>query len=305
MQKNIVIQGATQMPEAEIEINIHLVKKLIAEQHPDYLKYKLEFLDEGWDNVMFRLGKEYMVRVPRREVANRLLTNEQKWLPFFSKKLPIPVPAPVRIGVPNTDYPWHWSIIPWFDGYSSDTAPPNEKQVLVLVEFFKKLHVPAPAEAPTNDYRGLPLKTKRPNMLARFKKLKTKTDLISCKIENIWQEALNASLNKNKVWLHGDMHPRNIIVKNGEIKAVVDWGDMTVGDPATDLSSLWMLFEDKIAFNAAKIYGASEALIKRAKGWAVFFGAILLDTGLVNSPRHAKIGKTILEKLNKNCENLM
>ena len=287
------------MPAVEIEINKQLVKRLIAEQHPSFSKYKLEFLDEGWDNVMFRLGEKFMVRIPRRKIANQLLINEQKWLPLFSKKLPIPIPAPVCIGVPNAHYPWHWSIIPWFEGHSSDIDLPHNSQANLLIDFLKKLHVSAPPEAPTNEYRGLPLKAKQPNMSVRFEKLKNKSELISDKIKIIWQEALNVDLNKNKVWLHGDMHPRNIIVKNGEINAIIDWGDMTVGDPATDLSCLWMLFENNIALDAAKIYGASDALIKRAKGWAVFFGAILLETGLVNSPRHAKIGESILEKLNE------
>ena len=287
------------MPEAEIEINIKLIKQLIKAQFPGFLKYKLEFLDEGWDNAMYRLGDKYMVRVPRRKVGNQLMKNEQKWLPVFSKKLPIPIPAPVCIGHPNDSYPWHWSIIPWFGGHSADRAKPNSFQAELLTDFFKKLHVPAPFDAPTNNVRDVPLKIKSPDILSRFKRLKNETNLITEKIENIWQAGINAELNTNKTWIHGDMHPRNIIVKNGKIKAVIDWGDLTAGDPATDLSSLWMLFEKDVAFDAAKKYGASDDLIKRAKGWAVFFGTILLDTGLVSSPRHAKIGQSILEKLNR------
>ncbi|MEO1262798.1 MAG: aminoglycoside phosphotransferase family protein [Bacteroidota bacterium] len=287
------------MPEAEIEININLIRTLIKTQFPDFLKYKLEFLDEGWDNAMYRLGRKYMVRVPRRKVADQLMKNEQKWLPFFSEKLPVPIPAPVCIGLPGNSYPWHWSIIPWFDGRSSDLAKPNDFQAETLVGFLKKLHVPAPPDVPLNEVRDVPLKIKSPDVLNRFRRLKKRTNLVTEKIENIWQAGISADLNKNKTWIHGDLHPRNIIVKNGEIKAVIDWGDMTAGDPATDLSSLWMLFEKEIAFNAMKKYGASEDLIKRAKGWAVFFGAILLDTGLVNSPQHATIGTSVLEKLNK------
>src|SRR5687767_10899591 len=102
------------MPAAEVDVTPELVRALLREQHPDLADLSLELIGEGWDNVMYRLGDEYSVRVPRREMAAPLVLHEQQWLPQLAARLPIPVPAPVRIGVPGLGYPWHWSVLPWF-----------------------------------------------------------------------------------------------------------------------------------------------------------------------------------------------
>lgn len=100
------------------------------------------------------------------------------------------------------------------------------------------------------------------------------------------------------MWLHGDLHARNVLVKDGAISGVIDWGDMTAGDVATDLASIWMLLGDAGARAKARAaYGADEATWARAKGWAVLFAAILLDTGLTDTPRHAVMGERAFQRL--------
>jgi aminoglycoside phosphotransferase (APT) family kinase protein len=98
--------------------------------------------------------------------------------------------------------------------------------------------------------------------------------------------------------LHGDLHPRNILVEDGIVSGVIDWGDITSGDPATDLASIWMLFGDLRAHEEAlRAYGkVSEATIKRARGWAILFGVMLLDTGLTDNLRNAAIGERTLRR---------
>ncbi|MER7151067.1 phosphotransferase [Streptomyces lydicus] len=55
--------------------------------------------------------------------------------------------------------------------------------------------------------------------------------------------------------LHGDLHPANILVDRGRIRAVIDFGDITSGDPATDLSVAWMLFtaEQRVALRGPRV----------------------------------------------------
>ncbi|MEZ4888595.1 MAG: aminoglycoside phosphotransferase family protein [Chitinophagales bacterium] len=285
-------------PLPEINITSKLVQELLDSQHPDLAHLPLKHLDSGWDNTLFRLGKEYILRIPRRKVAVKLLRKEQKWLPILAKQLPIEVPTPIRIGIPDQNYPWHWSITPYFEGQAAAIHAPNENQAIVIANFLKALHITAPEDAPVSLLRGVPLAVRAVDVESRLQRLKEKTDKISPKIEEIWKAALSAPIHHQNCWIHGDLHSRNIVVHNGKIRAVIDWGDMTSGDVATDLACLWMLFKkNSVRQTAIEAYQPSPDLLARAKGWAVFFGAVLLETGLVDNPIHAEIGRGIFENL--------
>jgi aminoglycoside phosphotransferase (APT) family kinase protein len=132
----------------------------------------------------------------------------------------------------------------------------------------------------------------------RMQRLATQTHLITPQLEQLWAEALAAPIDVSPTWLHGDLHPRNVLVHEGEISGIIDWGDMTAGDPATDLAAVWMLFGDATLRQRILLdYGASMATWQRAQGWAIMFGVVLLDTGLVDNPRFAMIGEQILQRL--------
>jgi aminoglycoside phosphotransferase (APT) family kinase protein len=160
------------------------------------------------------------------------------------------------------------------------------------------LHRQNPENAPYNSSRSVPLSTKEEAIQLRIKRLKQKINLITPRIETLWQEAIGEPGPTSPCLLHGDLHPRNIIVRGGQIEALIDWGDITAGDPATDLACLWMLFENDAARREAlHQYGASTSLITRVIGWAIFFGITLLDTGLNSNPQHARIGESILKNI--------
>ena len=104
----------------------------------------------GWDNAIFRLGDDLCVRLPRREASAALLANEQRWLPVLSKRLPLPIPSPVRMGIAYADYPWSWSVLPWLSGVTADQSKLLADEGIVLAKFLKALHTPAPPTAPHN-----------------------------------------------------------------------------------------------------------------------------------------------------------
>ncbi|ASC74148.1 Stress response kinase A [Halomicronema hongdechloris C2206] len=284
-------------PASELEIDATLVHRLLADQHPDLAHLPVQPVDVGWDNAMFRLGDQFCVRLPRRNVAAPLIEHEQTWLPVLANQLPIAVPIPLRIGLPGHGYPWRWSILPWLPGRAADQAPPDANQAQRFGSFLKALHQPAPANAPHNPVRGVPLSQRAESTEERMQRLEAKTNLITEKIRHIWQAALHAPADFQSWWLHGDLHPRNVLVENGVITGIIDWGDITAGDVATDLASIWMLFADHNArLQALAAYGEiSEAMLLKAKGWAILFGVVLLDTGLVDHPRHKALGERILE----------
>ena len=291
--------GSIAVPAADVDIDEALVRGLLAEQHPDLASLPLEEVESGWDNVIFRLGAQLAVRLPRRQAANRLLEHEQRWLPSFAERLCIPIPVPLRVGKPGGDYPFGWSVIPWLRGTACDIEPPTDDQGRELARFLERLHVAAPRDAPRSQVRGVPLESRAEVVEARLRRLEMKTSSITAGVRRTWRDALGADRNRNETWIHGDLHARNVLVDAGKFSGVIDWGDLAAGDKATDLASVWMLLPGARARREAiEAYpDKSPALWARARGWAVLFGALLLDTGLEGHARHARIGALTLMRI--------
>ena len=287
-------------PPPEVQIDTTLVRRLIAEQHPDLEECSIKLLDIGWDNEMYRVGDKWVARIPRRGSAVSLLLKEQVWLPRLANRLPVSIPVAQRIGRPSTAlrYPWPWSIVPWLPGEAADLAPPHAHQARPLAEFLKALHIPAPADAPVNEFRGVPLIDRADSVRQRLERLRDCTDAVTPLHRQLWHAALLAPTCDQPRLIHGDLHSRNVIVHEGIIRGIIDWGDLTSGDAATDLASVWMILSSRQDRDEClECYQPSSALAVRAKGWAVFFATVLLETGLVDHPRHAEMGKTILQRL--------
>jgi aminoglycoside phosphotransferase (APT) family kinase protein len=173
------------------------------------------------------------------------------------------------------------------------------REAPLLAAFLRALHVPAPADAPRNAERSTPLTTRDAAIAERMERLARTTDLVTDRIRDAWRESLAAPGATQPTWIHGDLHARNILTLDGSITGVIDWGDMTSGDPAIDLACLWMLLPDEAAREAARrAYGSNDsALWLRARGWAVLFGVMLLDTGLAGHTRNAAMGEQILRRI--------
>lgn len=290
-------QGTT-TPEAEHVIDASLVRSLLNAQHPDLADEPLQEMDTGWDNALFRLGERRIVRLPRREAAATLMAQEQRWLPELAADLPLPIPLPERTGRPSTLFPWPWSVVPWLPGRTADVAALADDQADVLADFLIALHRPAPSEAPTNPFRGIPLADRERQVEARVARLRARTDAITPLIMDRWETAVTAPTSTDRLWFHGDLHPLNVLVEDGQLTSVIDWGDLACGDVACDLAAIWMLLEGPHARAAClRRYGADDALIVRARGWAVFFGTALLDNGLTDAPRRAAPGADTLRRL--------
>lgn len=285
-------------PPAELELDPDLVHRLLLEQHPDLTHLPIQLMDAGWDNTMFRLGDRLSVRLPRRALAAELIEHEQTWLPVIADRLPIAIPTPYRIGLPTNDYPWRWSVLPWLPGVTANLLESHPDMAPILAAFLRSLHVPAPSNAPQNAFRGVPLMQRAGAVTERMQRLKLKIDSIAPKIWDLWDVAVNAPIDVPPTWLHGDLHARNVLVDRGQISGIIDWGDITSGDIATDLAAIWMLFGDRTArHHAICKYGISAATLQRAKGWAILFGVVLLDTGLVDNPQHAIMGEQTLRRV--------
>lgn len=275
-------------PPAEVRVDADLVRRLLESQHPDFLPADVTLVDEGWDNVTHRLGAGHAVRVPRREIAVQLLLNEQRWLPVLACRVGLEAPVPVAVGRPSDLFAWPWSVVRWIEGATAMACSLAGESGEALACALRALHGAAPDEAPPNPFRGVPLEARREAVEERLERLGL--DFLG----SLWEEALEAAPSAVRVWLHGDLHPRNAVVRDGRLVGLLDWGDLTAGDPATDLACAWMLFgpEGREAFLDAYAPSAEERA--RAVGWAVNFASAHLDSA---EPRHVAIGRAIAEQL--------
>ena len=286
-------------PAADIPIDEALVRALLRAQHPDLAELPLQEVESGWDNAMFRLGEKLAVRLPRRIAVAPLIDKEQQWLPQLAPFLPIPVPAPVRAGQPAENYPSRWSIVPWLRGRTADICEPRADQGEPLAAFLCALHRPAPENAPFNPYRGVPLRERAEQIAERIRRLEQHTTLLNPAVKRIYEAAMSAPIDMTPTWLHADLHAGNLLVDDGAISGVIDWGDMARGDRATDLAAIWINLNDRKARENAMraCNGVSDATWLRAKGWAVFFGVTLGTSGLAGDARHAVMARRTLERV--------
>ncbi|MCP5181442.1 MAG: phosphotransferase [Pseudomonadales bacterium] len=299
-------------PTAEINVTTEIVRTLLAQQAPEFAQMPLAIAANGWDNTLVAVGDRWLARLPRRALAAPLIRHEQQLLSFLAPRLPVPVPVPIRSGVPGTTYPWHWSLVERLPGEPATRAALNDNGVLQWADFLAHLHRPQDARtdppAPLNPYRGVPLTERSASVHERLAQLQQLDHPVSGTLLDVWRRAQAAPVATVATWLHGDPHPGNILTRDSALSAVVDWGDVTAGDPAGDLGSLWLLADDLSARERAlALYRESaryplttagwQHLVSRARGWAFAYGVMLLGAGLVDNPEHAAVGRRALANL--------
>ena len=286
------------MPGAEIEVSSLLVSDLLEAQRPDLAGLAVAPIGFGWDNFSFLVGDDLVARLPRREAAVRLVDNEIRWLPEIAGRLPLPVPTPVFVGEPGPGYPWRWTLVPWISGDRVSRAEDFETRsgATDLAAFLLALHEPAPVEAPRNPVRGIPLMGRDGITRERITALTMHLD--PAVVLSEWEAALEVqTYDGPPVWIHGDLHPANLLSVDGRLSGVIDFGDLASGDPATDLAVAWMLFgtEGRELFRR-EYGGVTRPTWRRARGWALSLAVAILATSADNVEMEA-IGRVTLERV--------
>lgn len=273
--------------KAEIELTAELVRELLRDQQPDLADRPLTLGARGWDNQMWRLGDDLAVRLPwQTETADALLLKEHTWLPVLAPLLPLPVPVPQRLGQPSARYPHPWIVTTWVPGIPADRAPATRSGPAAdaLAAFLTALHRPAPGGAPEGRGRGGALTQVARGVTRQFGAM---TDLYTAVTETeqepapepdtvraIFDDAVTApGWEGPPLWLHGDLHPANLLTADGKFCGVVDFGDLCAGDPALDVAACWIVLPDHEAverFRAACPLATDNATWRRARGWAVW-----------------------------------
>ena len=275
------------MPRAEVVVDADLVRALLAGQAPRWAGLPLTEAARGWDNAVYRLGRALAVRLPLRAAAAPLIDHEARWLPDLARLLPVAVPVPVFVGepAPVLGYPWRWTVVPWVEGevMAAVPVPDRARYAAPLADALLALHRQAPADAPANPYRGVPLAERAATVAHDWRGLVADhgPEIVE-PLEQAWARGLAARPWPGPpVWLHGDPHPLNVVVSGGSVAGLIDFGDLTAGDPASDLGTAWLTFDEggRSAFRT-RVDSAGlvdEATWDRARAWAASISVALLS----------------------------
>ncbi|MEV4532294.1 aminoglycoside phosphotransferase family protein [Asanoa sp. NPDC049518] len=253
------------MHAGEFPIGGELVAKLVAAQFPEWSGRPLtRVTSSGTVNVLFRLGEDLVVRLPRVDWSLGDIETEATWLPWLAPRLPVTIPEPVAAGRPGEGYPWPWSVYRWLPG----TVPVQDNlsdplglaaDLAVFVKAMRAVDQPAasraasgvggvvgsalPAEPPAA-YRGgghsLLDETARTALDGLGGQLDP--DTLAAAREAWAADLAVPDYDGPPVWSHADLMPGNLLVDpRGRLTGVIDFGTFGVGDPSCDLIVAWNL----------------------------------------------------------------
>ncbi len=265
------------------DIDEDLVRRLVASQFPQWADLAvLPVSTQGWDNRTFRLGKDFSVRLPSAPHYVAQVEKEQAWLPRLAPGLPLPIPAPVGMGAPGEGYPFPWSINRWLEGESAANAPLADAETFArdLAVFLNALRgldaADGPAAGRHSFHRGGALHRYDAEVRVALDDLEGAIDRVAC--ERIWAEAMASAWDRPGVWVHGDVAAGNLLLRHGRLSAVIDFGQLAVGDPACDLVIAWVFMDGAARTAFRDTVGLDESTWARARGWALW-KALVMITG--------------------------
>jgi aminoglycoside phosphotransferase (APT) family kinase protein len=259
----------------ELELDAGLVRRLLAEQFPEWAGLPVSRLSSsGTDNALFRLGDELVARLPRIHWAVGGVENDLEWLPKVAPLLPVKIPVPLAKGLPGEGYPWVWGLYPWIQGELAVAGAAGVDIAPRLARFVDALHRIDLPGGPRSG-RGGPLLEHDEPTRAAIAELNGLVDTEA--VTAAWEEALCApEWSGSPVWLHGDLMPSNLLLRDGRLAAVIDWGGLGVGDPAADLVLAWNLLDAATRHVFRAELGADDATWARGRGWALSTAVIAI-----------------------------
>jgi aminoglycoside phosphotransferase (APT) family kinase protein len=269
----MLVMRPTKMHPEEVETDVALVRRLLARQFPQWADLPITSVDSyGTDHDIYRLGDYLVARMPRVGWAIGQAAKEREWLPRLAPQLPLAVPMPLAMGLPAEGYPFEWSIYEWLPGDNANSHIDDLDQAAVaLAEFIRALRQidttgahPRPVHG-----RGGPLsegdKQVRRSIMELGDRIDSDTTL------RIWEESLAAPPWEGKeVWVHGDLLPGNLLVVEGRLSGVIDFGGLNVGDPACDLQPAWNIFSGESRERFFTELEVDQASWLRGRGWALY-----------------------------------
>ncbi|MEW2123768.1 aminoglycoside phosphotransferase family protein [Streptomyces sp. NPDC127037] len=273
-------------------IDAALVERLIDAQFPRWSGLPVVPVEiDGWDNRTYRLGDAMTVRLPTAAGYVPAVEKEHHWLPRLAPSLPVPVPPVLALGAPGEGYPFPWSVRRWLPGETAargriDDLPGFAVAVAGFVRALQRCDPAGGPEAGAHSwYRGASPAHYDGETRRCLAALEERVDTGGALA--VWEAALAAEWRGAPVWFHGDIASGNLLVRDGELAAVIDFGTSGVGDPACDLVIAWGMFdgESRQAFRDAVRQDAGTWA--RARGWALWKALLNLTGDAGGDPARA------------------
>jgi len=291
-------QEPSKVHEDETDINIDIVRKLLQGQFPQWQDLPLKLIHpEGTDNVMYQLGDDKAIRLPRTSNSAINIEKECRWLPKLAPNLPIAVPTPLAVGKSTEMYPHPWAICQLLAGLNpSQTNPIDELVAAVDLGHFVAAMQQIDSQKGPNCRRGLPLVSRDEETREAIQAL---SDLYDSKgLLDIWLSMLSIPRWKGKpIWIHGDLHAGNLLAQNKKITAIVDFGSSGVGDPASDLMVSWTLLTTDTRKVFRSIVEPDDATWDRGRAWAFTFGIVAYPYYRKSNPIFAEMAKRAIDEV--------
>ncbi|MDG4898516.1 aminoglycoside phosphotransferase family protein [Mesorhizobium sp. WSM4976] len=263
------------MDDPQPSIDTDLVRRLVDAQFPEWRDLPVSRVASGgWDNRTFRLGDEMTVRLPSAATYSLQVEKEQRWLPKLAPLLPLPIPTPLAMGEPAEIYPWRWSVYRWIEGETAKNAHIADLVAfaLSLADFLVALRGIDPTDGPApgrhNFHRGGPLTAYEDEARQAIATLEGRIDTQAA--TTVWEAALAATSHGPPVWFHGDVASGNLLVEDGGLSAVIDFGTSGVGDPSCDLAITWTFFEGASREAFRTRIDVDDATWASGRGWALW-----------------------------------
>jgi aminoglycoside phosphotransferase (APT) family kinase protein len=273
----------------EVVADADLVLGLLAQQYPQWSQLRAEVVPPtGTDNVIFRLGDSLVVRMPRIAAATEQVVRDQEWLPRIAGSLPCAISTPVAVGAPGLGYPFPWAVHAWLPGINPTPGdePELAQDLAAFVLALRTLTVGPPSS------RSGPLSTRDQPFRKALAQVTDEVDLR--RALDVWTAALSAPVHAGvPVWRHADLTPGNLLVEQGRLAAVIDFGSSGLGDPAVDLVPAWRVFRGRSREVFCRLLGADDVTWARGRGWALSIAVMELayyrrrDAALADTARTA------------------
>ena len=252
-----------------------LAQDLVAAQFPEWRHLPVEAVRiQGHDNVTFRLGRELSIRLPTDTLYAMHVPAEHEWLPRLGQHLPLPIPEPVGRGAPGPGYPWPWSVNRWIEGDTASGDRIRDMSVFArdLAGFLNALQTidadGGPVPGRENFFRGGDLSVYENETHHSIEHASPWIDADVAR--EVWASAVQTPADELPVWIHGDVAAGNLLVRDGRLCAVIDFGQLAVGDPACDLTIAWTFFHGTSRTTFQKAMHVSGPAWRRARGWALW-----------------------------------
>jgi aminoglycoside phosphotransferase (APT) family kinase protein len=283
-------------------IDVSLARRLIDSQFPQWSDLPIAEVEvDGWDNRTFRLGSELTVRLPTGDWYAKQVDKEQRWLPVLAPQLPLPIPLPVAKGEPDSAFPYPWSVYSWLDGELASRRRIRNLPsfATTLARFLNALRgvyaTGGPAPGEHNFYRGGPLATYEDETLQAIEAL---GKLIPGRsVKRAWDDAMTTSWDREPVWFHGDVATGNLLVRDGRLAAVLDFGSSGVGDPACDVVIAWTFLSGWSRDRFRAELDVDAATWSRGRGWALWKALITLVGHLERDAPQAAVTRREIDRI--------